>query len=147
MMTDSYMGGELGEAAALLNASSQHSMGETSFAEHVKDIYVGTGDSFLGMLRRGKIHQEQVPHMVRVLEEDLELYGSTGTALPKDVAPIADYTPGFRKVVLTALVQAGVDSDNTHMAGQVITGGAVPFIQNAMRRGKESAQKLVGAGS
>ena len=87
-MADSYMGGELGEAAALLNASTQHSMGETSFAEHVKDIYVGTGDSFLGMLRRGKIHQEQVPHMVRVLEEDLELYGSTGMALPKDIAPI-----------------------------------------------------------
>ena len=63
-MAESYMGGELGEAAALLNASTQHNMGETSFAEHVKDIYVGTGDSFLGMLRRGKIHQEQVAHMV-----------------------------------------------------------------------------------
>ena len=146
-MAESYMGGELGEAAALLNASTQHNMGETSFAEHVKDIYVGTGDSFLGMVRRGKIHQEQVAHMVRVLEEDLELYGATGMALPKDIAPIADWTPGFRKVVLTSMVQAGVDSDNTQMAGQVITGGAVPFIQNAMRRGKEGAQKLVGAGS
>ena len=68
--------------------------------------------------------------MVRVLEEDLELYGATGIALPKDVAPIANYTPGFRKVVLTALVQAGVDSDNTQMALTGITGGAVPFMQN-----------------
>lgn len=144
MVNQSTGRGELGEAAAMMDATTWHGAGDASYAAEIKDIYVGTGESFLGMLRRGKIHQEQVPHMVRVLEEDLELYGATGTALPKDVAPIANYTPGFRKVVLTALVQAGVDSDNTQMALTGITGGAVPFMQNLAKRTGTSARKLIG---
>lgn len=137
--------GELAELSALLNSSTQHYGDGSSYAAEVKDIFVGTGDSFLGMLRRGRIYQEQVPHMVRVLEEDLELYGATGIPLPEDVAPIAGYTPGFRKVVLTALVQAGVDSGNTEMAAATISGGAVPFIQSLGKRMSKSARRLVGA--
>ena len=138
--------GQLSEMAALLGSTSEHRGDDSSYAAEVKDIFVGTGDSFLGMVRRGKIFPEQVPQMARIIEEDLELYGSTGMPLPEDLAVIATYTPGVRKVALTALLQSGVDGGNTEMAAATIFGGAVPFIQQMKSRASAGAKRLVGAG-
>ncbi len=137
---------ELAEMAAILNSTTDHSQTNESYAEAIKQIFVDPGDSFLDMLRRGRIYDDQVPHMVNIVEEDIELALAAEVKLPPSLQALATYSPGIRKAALVGLVQSAVDARNSEMALTGITGGAVPFMQGLAKKTGSVARKLVGGG-
>ncbi len=138
---------ELVELSASLNSVSDHSQSNESYAEAIKQIFVDPGDSFLDMLRRGRIFPEQVPHMVTIVEEDIEFALAAGVRLPPSLQALASYSPGVRKVALVALVQSAVDAQNSEMALTGITAGAVPVMQNLAKKTARAARRLIGGGN
>ncbi len=137
---------ELVEMSASLNATSDHNQVNESYAEAIKQIFVDPGDSFLDMLRRGRIYDEQVPHMVTIIEEDIELALAAGDRLPPTLQALATYSPGIRKVALVALIQSAVEARNSEMALSGITAGAVPVMQNMGKKAGRFARKIIGGG-
>ncbi len=137
---------ELVEMSASLNSTTDHSQSNESYAEAIKQIFVDPGDSFLDMLRRGRIYDEQVPHMVTIVEEDIELALASGDTLPPSLQAIATYSPGIRKVALVALVQSAVEARNSEMALSGITAGAVPVMQNLGNKVSRFSRKIIGGG-
>ncbi len=135
---------ELGEMSATLNSTTDHNPGNESYAQAIREIFIDPGDSFLEMLRRGRIYPEQVPHMVAIIEEDIDFELAAGRKLTPPLAALANYSPGIRKVALIALVQSAIDANNSQMALTGITGGAVPFMQNLAKKTGKIARKLIG---
>ena len=137
---------ELAEMSASLNSTTDHSREHESYAQAIKEIFIDPGEQFLEMIRRGRIYPEQVPHMVGIIEEDLELSLAAGDFLPASLNALANYSPGIRKVALVALIQSAIEARNSEMALTGITGGAVPFMQNLAKKTGRFARKLVGGG-
>ena len=137
---------ELTEMSASLNSTTDHRQDNESYARAIKEIFIDPGDQFLEMIRRGRIYEEQVPHMVGIIEEDLELSLAAGDHLPASLNALANYSPGIRKVALVALIQRAIEAQNSEMALTGITAGAVPVMQNMARKTGRFARKLIGGG-